>query len=412
MPGSLLVATIALNFGQCVTYSQSGGGGFNCGIFGFPPAIATAVNDLGWRCGYYQDCDSADHPFVWPAGGVFIPIEFEHPQPVESARAYGISDSGMIVGYVDWWNVSGTRAFSWQNQVVTILAPLSGDNQAEAYAANTAGEIVGQSIGNSGQRAVRWVGGAIQPLQLSMGPSSVARDITNTGQICGWMGNDPYPDPNWGGATPFIWHNGVTTSLPIPIPPGAGSGEAIRLNNLGDACGIFYVSNPSGAEPPFVRRACAWFGGQFVDLGMLPTATQAYANDINDAGEIVGYCETPTGLIPFIWRGGVMTDLRTFNAVAPPSLGLKIAYGINNKGQITGRGSSYGPGGHGVAFLLTPALPQTPGDVNCDGHANVTDLIAVITNWSPGPVGGNPADVNRDNRIDVGDLLAVVTHWQ
>lgn len=404
----LATTLLSATLGQCVTYSQSGGGGYNCGIFGFPPANGTAVNDFGWRCGYYQDCESADHPFVWPQGGTFTPITFV--EPVIMARAYDVSRIGVAVGYTWRSGISGARAFTFHDQQVTILDPLPSDNWSEAYGVNSAGLVVGMSSGSTGVRAARWISNAVDTLPLTLGPSSTANDVNEGGQVCGWMGI--HPNPQYGGATPFIWHNGVTTSLPVPIPATNASGEAIAINNFGDACGIFYVPNPAGGKVPYVQRPCAWLGGQFIDLGIFPGCWRAYTKDINDAREIVGYCQTNDGeYMPFVWRNGVMIDLRTVNPVAPPGLGLKYPEGINNKGQITGNASMYGPGGHGVAFLLTPALPATPGDTNCDGHANVFDLLAVIAHWSSGPVGGEPADVNRDNRIDVADLLAVISNW-
>ena len=54
-----------------------------------------------------------------------------------------------------------------------------------------------------------------------------------------------------------------------------------------------------------------------------------------------------------------------------------------------------------------------PGDINGDGHVNVNDLLAVITNWgacSPSPA-TCPADVTHDGVVNVNDLLVVITHW-
>ena len=53
--------------------------------------------------------------------------------------------------------------------------------------------------------------------------------------------------------------------------------------------------------------------------------------------------------------------------------------------------------------------PTLPGDVNGDGYANVTDLLAVMDTW--GPCEGCPADLNGDGLVDVVDLLEVVGNW-
>ena len=60
---------------------------------------------------------------------------------------------------------------------------------------------------------------------------------------------------------------------------------------------------------------------------------------------------------------------------------------------------------------------EIQGDVNGDGHVDVTDLLLVIISWGlcqPAPA-KCPADIAPlfigDNVVDVNDLLAVVTNW-
>jgi hypothetical protein len=49
-----------------------------------------------------------------------------------------------------------------------------------------------------------------------------------------------------------------------------------------------------------------------------------------------------------------------------------------------------------------------PGDVDGDGRVDVTDLLAVISQW--GGSGGS-ADVDGDGYVDVADLLIVIGNW-
>jgi probable HAF family extracellular repeat protein len=217
--------------------------------------------------------------------------------------------------------------------------------------------------------------------------------------------------PQFGGSSPFLWQDGKTTTLPLPPSAIGNTGSAVAINNRGDAVGIFFVAN---SDPPIVPRACAWIDGQCIDLGTLPGFTRCRVQDINDAREIVGYCQTNDNeFAPFIWRDGVMTDLRSLAQPTPVGTTLRYAYAINDSGQITGEGHDFLPvGDHLVAFLLTPALPENPGDVNCDAAVGVADLLQVIIHWNPsGPVGGRVADLNRDNRINHLDLLEVVANW-
>jgi probable HAF family extracellular repeat protein len=198
----------------------------------------------------------------------------------------------------------------------------------------------------------------------------------------------------------------------LPAYAAGNSGSAVALNNHADACGIFFVYDPAAQQNR--ARGCAWIAGQFTDLGILPGCHECRATDINDAREVVGYCQDSDDLsVAFIWRDGVM---RRLGDLLPPGSPVpRIARAINSSGQIAGHAIAFPPPPafpHTVAFRLTPALPQTPGDTNCSSTVNIDDLLNVIANWNPpGPVGGNPCDVNRDNRINVSDLLEVIIHW-
>ena len=71
---------------------------------------------------------------------------------------------------------------------------------------------------------------------------------------------------------------------------------------------------------------------QIVDLGTLPGGTNSSANDINDAGDIVGSSETMSGQTHgFILIGSVKTDLGTL-----PGGDQSVANGINSLRQVVG----------------------------------------------------------------------------
>jgi probable HAF family extracellular repeat protein len=313
-----------------------------------------------------------------------------------------MSSSHLIVGWVE--PTSGTivhHAFMAARGAAVELATLPTTNESEALAVNARGMIVGYALNTlTGPiRAVTWQNGNVSEIVLPLGPHSVAQGISDTGIICGWMGQQP----NQRG---FLSQNGMTTVL--QVPPGAvnESGAAASVNNGGDACGYYFILDPVSGQ--YRRRGCAWIDGEVIDLGTLPGFPEVDPHSINDAREIVGDALVENGGTGFLWRDGVMHDLN--DLVPPGSPTLFGARGINNRGQITGEAEE--ASGRGVAYRLTPALPAHPGDTNCDARVDVNDLLAVIAHWNPqGPVGGEGADLNRDNRIDAADLAEVIMHW-
>src|SRR5256885_1420458 len=86
----------------------------------------------------------------------------------------------------------------------------------------------------------------------------------------------------------------------------------------------------------------------FTDLGTLPNDTYSGANDINGAGQIVGYSAGagPDSPHAFLWDNGTMTDLGTIGGVA----GQSVAFGINEAGQVVGQSYTV-PSGADHGFL-------------------------------------------------------------
>ena len=196
---------------MCQQYSFQAVAGPNCGIIGQAGALGQGLSETGWVCGWFSNCASYGRPFYWPLNGQRTEIQF----PVQygslgEARALAIASDGVVVGRIDAQELPGGRAFKWHDGAVVFLDPLPEDDQSDACAVNSRGHVVGSSTG-IGLHACAWLGTQPVDLQLPLGPNSTAEAINDSDQICGWMGQIPYPIF---GATPFIWSNGVTTPLP------------------------------------------------------------------------------------------------------------------------------------------------------------------------------------------------------
>ena len=105
---------------------------------------------------------------------------------------------------------------------------------------------------------------------------SEATAINNSGLIAGK--SNFYPviwryDPSNPGSTPVIQQ--------LPIPAGFFAAQPAAVNDPGDVVG-------HAGSPSIDSHAILWRDGRAIDLGIWPGGHYSVANDINDAGQIVG----------------------------------------------------------------------------------------------------------------------------
>ena len=234
------------------------------------------------------------------------------------------------------------HAFEWQNGHLGDLGALPGNNSSAVFEVNGSGVGVGASettvtdpyTGWPAEHATMFTGGKVTDLgTLPAGYESQANDINDRGQVSGFASNgtpDPYSFFSWGTqARSFIWHNGVMRDIGTLGGPDAVS---TTLNARGQITGQSYTNataNPATGVPtldPFL-----WQNGHMRDLGTLG-GTFAMANWINSPGDVVGFSLTADQAFRgFLWRHGTMTDL-------PPVGGAPWAFAnaLNDRGQVVG----------------------------------------------------------------------------
>jgi probable HAF family extracellular repeat protein len=165
-------------------------------------SAATAINDAGQVVGISGDCDqavgrfSAKHAVLWEPNGKMR--EIPNLGGTTWHTPMDINAQGDVVGFSNPPGAGDpegefiSRAFRWVYGAATAddLKALPGDLFSEAFAINAQGQVVGVSFGGaSGSRAFIWQNGVLTNLNdlVDIAPDVLmsAQDINDAGQITG-----------------------------------------------------------------------------------------------------------------------------------------------------------------------------------------------------------------------------------
>ena len=345
----------------------------------------------------------------------------------------GINNSGQVAGFSD--------AFYGGNEY----------NDAFLYSGGTFQRIVEGELYNS------------DPAYT--GPlSATALAINNSGQVAGYYNTNSSPYPNG-----FLYSNGVMTSLAAGTQAVAinNAGQVLVTNGITGATSVYsggtngtyatvpgmygYGMNDSGVVVGAVGTSAAYYSGgtvttipagsgvtyatavnssgQVVGQGsqgsfMYSISTQTYTVlgsgtplAVNSAGAAVGYDNfdiDPTNPSLGTYQGASLyqngQEINLTNLISPDLSAvyqLMIAYGINDKGQITGTAFNTNQGTY-LAFIATSAVP---GDANLDGNVDINDLTIVLTNYNQAGAAWSQGDFNGDGNVDINDLTIVLANY-
>ncbi len=277
------------------------------------------------------------------------------------ADAYAINNSGQIVGWSAVASNGHPHAFLWEDGVMEDLGALSAD-RTRAHDISESGVVVGSRQGPHGKYyPVAWKHGAIIEL---CGGEGYARGVNNRGQIVGHSDST-----NNGGC---IWEDGEITGL-----AGGNWAGAFGINEAGRIVG------QEGGQ------AVLWEKNTIRYLGILPGYDSSAAGDINNSGAIVGCSmrleEDPRDPFPYpehffrasLWEDDVLTDLGTLGGEN------SSAGAINNRGQVVGWADN--ADGDRRAFIW-------------DGHNGMLDLNDLLEDGSDWTL-FEASDINDSGQI-------------
>lgn len=242
--------------------------------------------------------------------------------------------------------------------VVTDLGTLGATaTNSSAFSMNDAGVVVGQSNvpGNTGTKAVAWVGGTIRDLGTQGGSAGGAYAVNNQNVAVGWG--------RTGGA-------GATNhAVKYTLAP---NGTLVSATDLGALAG-------TGSSP-----------------------TWSYAYGVNDAGVIVGQSNSQ-GFVVFPAGFGAGT-MKNLNQMLPGAQGWTMvsARAVDSRRRIVGMAVN------NVNLPRPVLLVACDADVNRDGALSVQDVFDFLGLW----FGGDPrADMTFDALVSIQDVFEFLTQW-
>jgi len=284
-----------------------------------------AINDVGEVAGWRYNVNAAQQivgssAFTWsPSSGLRT---LQSGPTAVSTQANGLNDQGQVIG--QWSSATQTHAALWNSggQLTTLPSTPNG-TFAAGVAINNAGTALVYGGDNQDYRGYLWTPGAgYSQLTTPDGYSyGFGNGINQAGNVAGY-GTNSYSDLGNAHAMLWTYPGGV---IDLGTLDGARYSLGRAVNNLGAVVGV-------AGDGSVATRGFLWTAdGGMRDLrSLLDPADPVFdqfqavvANDINDAGQIVGtfttggvrhaYLLTPVPQPAAIWlmlAGGAMLSLR------------------------------------------------------------------------------------------------------
>jgi probable HAF family extracellular repeat protein len=301
-------------------------------VIGPANSAAYDINRSGQIAGNLQNGSATSRAFYYD--GIAVQDLGTLPGAAYST-AGGLNDYGIVVGNSGPTGVPGfSQGFLYANG---ILSNLSASPESMATKVNNAGIAVGMALvsnsldpeGSFANHAASFYPGGLLDLTDGIGfPARVseANDINDAGTAVGTV-HDAY---QFAEPMPFMYREGAMRYL------GDGEhwyGAAFAINNHDQVAGRTYGLLENGGADTTRMQAAMYDNGRVRELGALREGGNSGAWDINDAGHVVGWTDTPAGASGFLYLNG---EMRLLDSLIDPASGWTIhdAHAINAVDQI------------------------------------------------------------------------------
>ena len=260
-------------------------------------ASVSDVNRRGLIAGSVRHADGESRAVLWTSPG--------RPRILGDGLGppTALNDRGDVVGG-DWL---------WRHGVVRHLADPAGHESASFV--NNRGQVAGSRANAEGlSTAFRWYDGQFTDIVAPAGWHSWPTGLNDRGDVIGVLN-----DADFSVRRGFIWHDGVLTV----VDARGGDTEPTAVNERGEVVGRALFPGSASAHHPF-----RWASGTMTDLMPGRPDEHGAANDINDAGDVVGHVAFQAAL----WRDG----RRVLIGPAGPAASGE-ARSVNERGDVAGR---------------------------------------------------------------------------
>ncbi len=334
------------------------------GTLGGTFTFAHAINDKGQVTGESATSGySQSRAFLWQNG---VMSQIGSPD-TNNSGGHAINDLGHVIGND---TKRGLHGFSSINGVTSVI----GSYGTSARGVNNAGTIVGKRdiFDPYRTRAFSYSGGVMTNIGTLGGDDSEANAISESGDIVGQadtLGNL--------GRHAFLYRNGTMTDLGVL---GGSESTAFAVNSSGMVVGESQVTGRMYSDP-YDREAFVYSNGVMRGLGTLGDSnpfgpSYSTARGLNDAGWIVGESawHSMGGPLAMLYENGKMHNLN--DLAIGTGWQLHRANDINNLGQIIGYGWH---NGINSAFLLDPILVEEVVEPSSAGLIGIGALMLLAS---------------------------------